>query len=73
VKRRITRIDNAEKLGFSCLWHVDGNQVEGYPEISANNWAGGVDFEEGTSAEKNRSRNAFDAAPVTTQSAKEAY
>lgn len=73
VKRRITRIDNAEKMGFSCLWYVDGNSVEGYPDISANNWAGGVDFEDGTSAEKNRSKVSFEFAPVTTQTAKEAY
>jgi hypothetical protein len=73
VKRRITRIDNAEKLGFSCMWHVDGNFVEGYPEISANNWAGGVDYEEGTAPEKNRRKEPFDVAPVITQPAKEAY
>jgi hypothetical protein len=73
VKRRITRIDNAEKLGFSCLWYVDGNEVEGYPAISANNWAGGVDFEDGTSAERNRQKAAFEVAPVITQTAKEAY
>jgi len=73
VKRRITRIDNAEKLGFSCMWYVDGNTIEGYPEISANNWAGGVDFEAGTSAERNRSKTAFEVAPVKTQSATEAY
>jgi len=73
VKRRITRIDNAEKMGFSCLWHVDGNFVEGYPEISADNWAGGVDYEEGTSPEKNRRKDPFEVAPVITQPAKEAF
>jgi hypothetical protein len=73
VKRRITRIDNAEKQGFSCMWYVDGNVVEGYPEISANNWAGGVDYEEGTSPEKNRSKVPFEVAPVTTQPARDAY
>ncbi len=73
VKRRITRIDNAEKMGFSCLWHVEGNQVEGYPDISASNWAGGVDYEEGTSAEKNRRKDPFEVAPVITQPAKDAY
>ena len=26
------------------LWYVEGNHVEGYPEITANNWAGGVYF-----------------------------
>lgn len=73
VKRRITRIDNAEKMGFSCLWYVEGNVVEGYPEISANNWAGGVDYEEGTSPERNRRKEAFEVAPVVTQPAQEAY
>jgi pectate lyase len=73
VKRRITRIDNAEKMGFSCMWHVDGNVVEGYPEISANNWAGGIDFEEGTSPEKNSRNKPFEVAPVITQPAKDAY
>lgn len=73
VKRRITRIDNAEKLGFSCMWYVDGNFMEGYKAISANNWAGGVDFEEGTSPEKNRRKDPFEVAPVITQPAKEVY
>ncbi|WP_407430093.1 polysaccharide lyase family 1 protein [Arcticibacter sp.] len=73
VKRRIARIDNAEKQGFSGMWHVDGNFVEGYPEISENNWAGGVDFEEGTNAEKNRRKEPFEVAAVTTQGAREAY
>jgi hypothetical protein len=27
-------------------WFVEGNHVEGYPEITANNWAGGVYFAE---------------------------
>lgn len=73
VKRRIARIDNAEKMGFSTLWHIEGNYVEGYPEISSNNWAGGVDFEPGTSEARNRSITPFNTASVTTQTAEEAY
>lgn len=73
VKRRIARIDNAENQGFSCMWYVEGNFVEGFPEISASNWAGGVDFEEGTSPEKNRRKESFEVTPVITQPAKEAY
>jgi pectate lyase len=73
VKRRIARIDNAEKLGFSCLWYVEGNHVEGFPDISSSNWAGGVDFEQGSSAERNRSKIAFESAPVVTQPATAAY
>jgi len=73
VKRRIARIDNAEKQGFTCLWYIEGNEIEGYPDISADNWKGGVDYERGTSEARNRSLTPFEFAPVTTQSAKEAY
>jgi pectate lyase len=73
VKRRIASIDNAIKYGFSTLWYIEGNFVEGYPSISANNWAGGVDFDEGTSEARNRQTTPFEFAPVTTQSAVEAY
>jgi len=27
-------------------WYVEGNVVEGYPDITADNWAGGVQFEQ---------------------------
>jgi hypothetical protein len=73
VNHRIARIDNAENMGFTGLWYIDGNYVEGHPTISANNWSGGVDFEPGTSEARNRRLTPFDFAPVTTQSAVEAY
>lgn len=73
VKRRIAKIDNADKMGFSCLWHINGNTVEGYPEISRDNWNGGVDFDPGTSVGKNKSDVPFEFAPVTTHSAEKAY
>lgn len=73
VKRRIARIDNSEKAGFTGLWHIEGNVVEGFPTISADNWAGGVDFAEGTSMERNRKYEAFEVESVRTQPAEEAY
>jgi len=73
VKRRIARIDNAEKMGFTTLWYIEGNKVEGYPEISTDNWKGGVDFEENCSAARNRAMIPFESIPVKTQSADEAY
>jgi hypothetical protein len=73
VDRRIARIDNAENMGFSCLWYIDGNHMEGNPAISADNWAGGVDYERGTSESRNRRLTPFDFAPVATQSALDAY
>lgn len=74
VKRRVAKIDNAEKgYGFTGKWHIEGNYMEGYPEISKDNWNGGVDFDEGSSVEKNRQVKIFEFAPVTTQAAEKAY
>ena len=74
VRRRIARIDDTRATyGFDSFWHIAGNVVEGFPEISADNWAGGVDFEGGTSINFNRRMDPFPVAPVTTQSAEEAY
>jgi pectate lyase len=74
VRRRIARIDDTKAAyGFDSLWHIDGNVVEGFPKISADNWAGGVDFEGTTSVALNRRRDPFPVAPVTTQPAAEAY
>ena len=73
VRRRIVRIDQSEHMGFRGIWHIEGNLVEGYPEISADNWQGGVDFEEGTSELLNRRKTAFPVAHVSTQSPAEAY
>lgn len=75
VRRRIVRIDDTQSAyGYPSHWFVEGNFVEGAPEISADNWHGGVDFENGkTSEAANRSREPFRVAPVTTQSAEAAY
>ncbi len=73
VKRRIAKIDNSEKAGFVGLWHIDGNHVDGFAEITKDNWNGGVDFDEGTSAARNRQIKPFEVAAVTTQTALEAY
>ena len=73
VKRRVARIDNSTHMGFNGLWYIEGNYVEGYPEISADNWNGGVDFEDGSSPARNRQLTPFDVAPVTTHTAPEAY
>lgn len=71
VRRRIVRIDDTQSAyGYPSHWFVEGNFVEGAPEISADNWRGGVDFENGkTSEAANRSREAFPAPALTTQPA----
>jgi hypothetical protein len=69
------RIDDTQAgYGYASRWFIAGNQVEGFPELTADNWKGGVEFETaGTSAEMNRSAEPFAVAPVTTQSAADAY
>jgi len=63
-------------------WYVADNVVAGYPEVSADNWNGGVQFDEedaGTEAEiaavikKVRATAPIPATPITQHSAEEAY
>jgi pectate lyase len=74
VRRRIVRIDDTKpRYGFESFWYIEGNAIEGAPELTADNWKGGVEFEGGTSEAANRRRMPFPFAPVTTQPAAEAY
>jgi hypothetical protein len=70
VKRRIFLQSDARGKMY-----CDGNYIVGYPEISANNWKGGVDFGEGGDATEAtlRVKEPFVVAPVRTQSAEQAY
>ena len=55
--------------------YCDGNFVVGYPEISKDNWSGGIDFSpDGDATEATlRVNEPFVVAPVRTQPAEEAY
>lgn len=55
--------------------YADGNFVWGYPQISADNWSGGIDFDKDGEAtiETLRSLKPYPVAPVTTQTAEAAY
>jgi hypothetical protein len=55
--------------------YCDGNEVCGFPAISRDNWAGGIDFaKDGQASEKTlRVDRPYVVAPVTTHSAKKAY
>lgn len=63
------------------LWggkfYIHGNYVEGYPDVTADNWTKGVQKDDYYQAEeliqKARQENPFPHAPVRTQSAQEAY
>ena len=53
-------------------WHVSGNHVYGFPAITADNWAGGV---QGAFADDPgiRANEPFPVVDIPTQSAEEAY
>ena len=55
--------------------YADGNFVWGFPEISKNNWDGGIDFsEDGDATESTlRANEPYVVAPVRTQPAEEAF
>jgi hypothetical protein len=86
LRQQICRIygrsSRYEYPGFG-KWYVEGNVVEGDPVVTANNWAGGVQFNQaqevkgetvpmGTEA-KVRVFEQFPAPAITQQTAEEAY
>ncbi|WP_235934085.1 pectate lyase family protein [Sunxiuqinia indica] len=83
VRHRIFALSNAmvkeENSGwqksntYPTLLYAEGNYVEGYPEITADNWAGGIDFSDGATEAKNRKRIPHEFPPITEQTAEEAY
>lgn len=72
VRRRLVRIDNAEKYGYSALWYIEGNTIDLYPVLSADNWFGAVDYEEGSSMEKNRAYFPFENFNYRTRDPRQA-
>lgn len=54
-------------------WYVADNFVFGYPEITADNWNGGVQGSNSAYQKNKNITNPFPYAPVQTQSPEEAY
>lgn len=63
--------DDSEK--YETSFFVEGNFVEGFPAITANNWKGGIDYVGNSSEAKNRAFKPFDFPEIAEQTAKEAY
>lgn len=66
VRQRIVEVSNGGQ------WYVDGNYVHGYPEISADNWSGGVQPRLDR-IEDIKSDTEFPVPYVTTHTAEHAY
>jgi hypothetical protein len=69
----IAEIQASEKYGYTSRWYIGDNDVNGYPELIADNWDGAVRFGEGTSMETNREYTPFENANYMTRYAGQAY
>jgi len=85
VKHRIFQLSDAEiadvknnsaedSQTYETSLYAEGNFVEDSPEVTNNNWSGGIDFINGASEIKNRAKSpAFLAPNITQQTAVHAY
>ena len=69
----VAEIQASEKYGYTSRWYIGDNYVNGYPELTADNWSGAVDFGDGTSMEKNREYSPFENANYLTRDADQTY
>lgn len=64
---------NSKSKGNYGMWYVDGNVIEGYPDVTKDNWALGVQLKDAAVKEKMRMKEPWDAMPIQEQSPVEAY
>jgi len=65
--------DNADSDTYETSLYAEGNYVDGFPEITADNWNGGIDFQNGANEDSNRVHTPFNFPAITEQTAEEAY
>ena len=58
-----------DELGLNGQWYIDGNYIDGSPEVTADNWLGVHDF----TPTNTRLYEPVPAYPVTTHTPQEAY
>ncbi|HKK81216.1 MAG TPA: T9SS type A sorting domain-containing protein [Prolixibacteraceae bacterium] len=54
-------------------WYITGNYIDGYPEITADNWAGGVQPKSSLSLSELRVDEPFSTGDIVTQTAEDAF
>ena len=71
IKYRIVSPSHDDQYGPFGRWYIDENYVDGYPNITADNWAGGVQGDYSETATRVYEPISF--ATIITQSAEDAY
>lgn len=67
----VNRPEDSRKYETSL--YAEGNYVDRYPDISRDNWSGGIVFTNGATEAKNRAHEPFKFAVISEQTAQEAY
>jgi pectate lyase len=62
-----------DSLAYETSFFAEGNYVYGHEAVTADNWSGGIDLEDGATEAVNRARVAFDFPAIREQTAEEAY
>ena len=62
-----------DSLAYETSFFAEGNYVYGHEEVTADNWDGGIEFEDGATEAVNRARVPFDFPAIKKQTAEEAY
>ena len=83
VRNRIFQLSDADidpeneswedSQNYETSLYAEGNFMEGYPDVTADNWSGGIDFNNGATEANNRVTEPFDFPAITEQTAEEAY
>lgn len=58
---------------FETSLYAEGNYMVGFPDVTADNWNGGIDFFAGATESNNRAQHPFKFPTIIEQSAEEAY
>jgi len=58
---------------YETSFFIEGNYVDGFPLITADNWNGGIDFMGNASEAKNRALKPFDFPLITEQTTADVY
>lgn len=58
---------------YETSLYANGNYMEGFPRVSADNWSGGIVFDKGSSEAKNRAQQPFNFPVITSQTALKAF
>ncbi|MCF8357230.1 MAG: T9SS type A sorting domain-containing protein [Prolixibacteraceae bacterium] len=72
-RNRIINPSDASNADPMSQWYVEGNYVDGYPEVTADNWNGGVQPGNNIPLDQLRADEPFPTGDIETETATEAF